>query len=98
MKPATREGAEVLKAAFGIRASDAGHALAAPAARVHAAAAQGIVAAGKKACGNTGDPLDAEVAEFFRVARIVVRREAGEVVSEHMLQGVGAPLGVSRPR
>ena len=84
MKPATREGAEVLKAAFGIRASDAGHALP-------------VVAAGNKACGNAGDPLDAEVAEFLRVVRIVVRRKAGEVVSEHMLQGVGPPLGVGCP-
>ena len=57
-----------------------------------------VVAAGEKACRNAGDPLDAEVAELLRVALIVVRREAGEVVSEHMLQGVGAPLGIDRPR
>jgi hypothetical protein len=35
---------------------------------------------------------------YYREARIVVRREAGEVVAEHMLQGVGAQLGVGRPR
>ena len=85
VKPTTREGAEVLKAALGVRTSDAGNALP-------------VVAAGEKACRNAGDPLDAEVAELLRVARIVVRREAGEVVSEHMLQGVCAPLGIDRPR
>ena len=75
----------------------AGHDLPAPTARVYAAAAQGIVAAGEEACRNTGDPFDAEVAELLRVALIVVRREAGEVVSEHTLQGVGAPLSVGCP-
>ena len=39
-----------------------------------------------------------EVAEFLGVARIVICREAGEVVTEYLLQGVGAPLGIGRPR
>ncbi len=57
-----------------------------------------VVAAGKKAGRHAGDPLDAEVAELLRVARIGVRREAGDVVSEHTLHGVGALLGVRRPQ
>jgi hypothetical protein len=76
---------KVLVPALGVRTSDAANALP-------------VVAAGEKACRNAGDPFDTEVAELLRVARIVVSREAGEVVSEHMLQGVGASLGVSRPQ
>jgi len=75
-----------------------GHALAALAARVHAAAAQGIVATGKEAGRDASDPLDAEVAEVLCVARIVVGREMPEMVTEYVLQGGDAPLGIGRPR
>jgi hypothetical protein len=50
-----RERPEVLVATFGVHTSDAGHALA-------------VVAAGEEAGGHTGDALEAETAEIFRVA------------------------------
>jgi hypothetical protein len=81
----TRKGAEVLMAALGVRTAYASNALS-------------IVAAGEEACCHAGDPLDAEGTELLRVACIVLRREAREVVPEHMLQHVGAPLGIGHPR
>jgi len=86
VNPSARNRAEVFQAASRVRASDAGHAL------------QVVVEAREKACCNAGDPLDVEVAEFLRVARIVVRREMPEMIVGHMLQSVGAPLGIGRPR
>jgi len=49
------------------------------------------------ACGDSRYPLDAEVAQFLRVARIVVGCEMPEMVTENVLQGVGALLGIGRP-
>ena len=72
-------------AAVGIRTSDAGNAPA-------------VVAAGEKASGDGGDPLEAEVAQFLGVALVVLLREGWELISEEPLEGVGAALGVDRLR
>jgi len=57
-----------------------------------------IVAAGKEAGRDAGDSLDAEVTEVLCAARMVVGREMPEMVTEYVLQGVGAPLGIGRLR
>jgi len=57
-----------------------------------------IVAAGKEAGRDVGDPLDAEVTEVLCVACIEVGREMPEMVTEYVLQGVGAPPGIVRPQ
>jgi hypothetical protein len=64
--------------AIGVRASDTCNSLA-------------VVAAGEETCRNTGDPLEAEGAQVFRIAHIVLRHEVLEMITEYMLQGVGAP-------
>lgn len=67
--------------AVGVGAPDAGHLLS-------------LVAARKEARCHASDVLDAEAAEFLRIAGIVFRGEAPEVIPEDALEGGGPSLGI----